>query len=116
MKLKDLIQKNKVVNGYRSGYEKDPLFEKEIKPIIKKQRAVVLGCFISSLVNGFFDDETELMMGARFNSDDTVIRRMESFKEEGLEDHNGNLNDFVLDALVDCMKADYWYRFEKKWD
>ena len=115
MNLKDLVAKNKVVNGYQWGYGKNPLFEEKVRPIIHRQREKVLACFLRDGINQNYDDETAVMLGTRFYSDDSVILRMESWKKEGMDVYQGDLDAFILDALVDCMKADYWYEFEKNW-
>ena len=115
MDLKDLVAKNKIVNGYRVGYGKNPLFEEKVLPIIHRQREKVLVSFLREGINRNYDDETGVMLGTRFYSDDSVTLRMESWEKEGMDVHQGDLDAFTLDALVDCMKADYWYEFEKNW-
>lgn len=57
--------------------------------------------------------EEMLYCGSRFESDDDVIIRMESADQERLF-ANGD-HEAVIDALYECMKADYWYQFEKDW-
>lgn len=54
-----------------------------------------------------------LYCGDRFESDDEVIARMESADQEKLFKNGDHLA--VIDALYECMNADYWYRFEKDW-
>lgn len=115
MNLKDLVAKNKVVCGYGVGCEKDPVFEEQVKSRLSGLRNIIQQCFIDEGLNKDYDDETQLMMGTRFCSDSSVINRMNLVKKKGLKAHRGNLDDFILDALVDCMKADYWYEFEKNW-
>lgn len=54
-----------------------------------------------------------LYCGTRFEDDEQVILRMESADQEKLF-ANGD-HEAVIDALYECMSADYWYRFEKDW-
>lgn len=59
------------------------------------------------------NEEERLYCGFRFGDDDQVIARMESADQDKLfakGDHEA-----VIDALYECMKADYWYQFEKDW-
>lgn len=57
--------------------------------------------------------EEQLYCGFRFETDEEVIARMESANQEKLF-VNGD-HEAVIDALYECMHADYWYRFEKDW-
>ena len=57
--------------------------------------------------------EEQLYCGTRFEDDEQVIARMESARQEKLF-ANGD-REAVIDALYECMSADYWYQFEKEW-
>lgn len=57
--------------------------------------------------------EEQLYCGTRFEDDEQVIARMESADREKLF-ANGD-REAVIDALYECMSADYWYQFEKEW-
>lgn len=53
--------------------------------------------------------------GSRFNSDETVLGRIQSAiqsEDEFAQDPEAWIND----ALRDCGGADHWYTFEKEWD
>lgn len=53
---------------------------------------------------GYLNDKLELKAGFRFNNDLAVIDRMES-----AEQNNGlTLDEFIEDALIDCMQTDYY--------
>lgn len=57
--------------------------------------------------------EEQLYCGTRFEDDEQVIARMESADQEKLF-ANGD-REAAIDALYECMGADYWYQFEKEW-
>lgn len=68
---------------------------REHLPLIRKKLLVQYG---------YKSDRLELKAGHRFNSDIAVIDRMES-----AEQNNGlTLDEFIEDALIDCMQTDYY--------
>lgn len=51
--------------------------------------------------------------GNRYNDDDTVIARLESANQDEIQ--KVGWNSAVRSALMDCMKSDYYYKFEKEY-
>ena len=58
------------------------------------------------------NDNKQLYSGIRFENDETVLARISSaYKEQEIT--LSNRNKILIDALYDCMSADYYYTFEK---
>lgn len=94
-----------VCNGYRipcKGYS--PERTQQLIKIIHEER---------EKLRQDINREEGLYCGFRFGDDDQVILRMESADQEKLFAHGDH--EAVIDALYECMKADYWYQFEKEW-
>lgn len=57
--------------------------------------------------NAKVNHSTMLMKGTRFYSDNSVLVRLERF------DYINDLDGMIRAALIDCMSADYYYKYEK---
>lgn len=62
---------------------------------------------------GRLDHEKGTFTGNRYNDDDTVIARLESANQDEIQ--KVGWNAAVRSALIGCMKADYYYTFEKEY-
>lgn len=98
-----------ICNGYSTGNEhlseETQKIIKELLPEIRKELKVKY----QDLENEF-----SLYAGERFYDDFSVMMRLESAWEK-LEKAYIDIKDRVRDALLDCMRADYYYTFEKDW-
>lgn len=52
--------------------------------------------------------------GMRFNNDDHIVWLLESNIPES--QLNGNTHQWVLAALMEAARSDYWYTHEKVWE
>ena len=115
MTLEELIDCNKICNGFKLPYEKfDEEKTKEIKKILDKLRKKISDLFRKERYNeNHFPlaSRYRLYRGFRYQSDEDIIRRM--CGAENAEIYNDDLEGFCLDALIDAMQADYWYTYEK---
>ena len=59
------------------------------------------------------DDDLGLFAGTRFADDDSVIARLESANQDEIQRDGWKMS--VMAALIDCMKSDYYYTFEKEY-
>ena len=97
--------KETICNGVRIPRKAyDPEMRKRLIKIIHEER---------EKLRRDVNREEQLYCGTRFEDDEQVIARMESAAQEKLF-ANGD-REAVIDALYECMSADYWYKFEKEW-
>ena len=59
------------------------------------------------------DDSKRIYTGNRFQSDSSVISRLESMDQA--EIRRVGWEQAIRSALVDCMESDYYYLFEKEY-
>jgi len=63
---------------------------------------------------GDLSHEKEIFAWHRFNNNhDAIVRIAAAYKDHEITPRT--LNKILIDALYDCMRSDYWYRFEKDW-
>ena len=92
---------------------------KSPRPLYSKQRKAGLKKIIEDVRKelekefGDRDDELGLFIGNRFKDDDSVIARLESANQDEIQ--KSGWHDSVRSALIDCMKSDYYYTFEKEY-
>ena len=84
-----------------------PIKRKGLKKMISRVRKEVEQEF------GGRDDNLGTFTGQRFADDDSVIGRLESSSQETIS-HLG-WKSAIRNALIDCMKTDYYYAFEKEY-
>lgn len=97
-----------ICNGIKSPR---PLYSKQRKSGLKKIIADVRKEIEKEF--GGRDDKLELFAGTRFADDDSVIARLESANQDEIQ--KSGWHDSVRSALIDCMKSDYHYTFEKEY-
>lgn len=115
MTLEELIDCNKICNGFKLPYEEfDEEKIKAIKEMLSKVREKISEIFVKE---GYREkhyplaSKYMLYRGLRYDSDEDIICRMRSVNDASI--YKNDLEGFCLDALVDAMQADYWYTYEK---
>lgn len=73
----------------------------ELRPIFLKENA-----------KGF-DRYERYYSGRRFNTNDTLLVRIESATVES--EFLASPKEWAWEALRECAASDYWYTFEKQW-
>ena len=115
MTLEELIDCNKICNGFKLPYEEfDAKKIEEIKQILPKLRKQISDIFVKERYREkHYPMASKYMLyrGIRYDSDEDIICRMRSV--DGSRVYKDDLESFCLDALVDAMQADYWYTYEK---
>ena len=100
------MEEIKICNG--SSWPRECYSEikvQKLKPMIQRIRKSLIKKFPGR------DDDKHLLMGIRFNDDDSVISRLESANQEAIKSFGWHKT--IKSALIDCMKSDYYYTFEK---
>ena len=62
---------------------------------------------------GNLDHENGLFAGVRFLDDDSVIDRLESANQNQIQKFGWK--EAIRSALINCMKSDYYYTYEKEY-
>lgn len=61
------------------------------------------------------DHDAETYFGSRYKDDDWVYSYIQSGKHAHRKIKQNQYRELVLDALIGCARADYYYQFEKDW-
>lgn len=56
----------------------------------------------------------KLMIGSR-HTVNHVLNRLQGWDPFETHANYGSIDEWVLDAMRDCARSDYWYSFEKEW-
>ena len=112
--IKNLLKLRSKCNGY---------FEREMPEELKSEAKVAIETgreYIDKVLNmAEFNDKNYacaskygIMRGRRYSDDEAVLKIMISASTKiGAE----NIEELAVDALIDCMQADFWYEYEKDW-
>ena len=80
---------------------------KDLSPMIEKVRQELLKNYSGR------DDAKRIYTGNRFQSDSSVIARLESMDQA--EIRRVGWEQAIRSALIDCMSADYYYLIKKEY-
>ncbi|MBQ0113386.1 MAG: hypothetical protein KBT03_09675 [Bacteroidales bacterium] len=100
---------NTICNGIRTprlAYTKEK--REELLPVIESVRKSLREEYPSA------SHDMLVVCGSRFEGTERVFAVMESVKDQDKLFEKGN-RAAVRDALLECMRADYDYMFEKDW-